>query len=152
MPGLEQLDAAKGGGGIAPGEHAALLVSQGRALRQAGDPDAAMALFEQARKLETERGAAGSAAACLGEIANILQAHGEVDAALRIRREEQLPVFERLGDVRERAVTLGRIADILQDRGDLQGARVIQPYRRTCQDSVAGVCHAARVRSAKSRP
>ena len=41
---------------------------------------------------------------------------------MRIRTEEELPVFERLGDVRSRAVTLGQIADILQDRGQLDEA------------------------------
>ncbi|MCC6694811.1 MAG: tetratricopeptide repeat protein, partial [Candidatus Hydrogenedentes bacterium] len=44
------------------------------------------------------------------------------DEALRIRKEEQLPVYERLGDVRERAVTMGKIADILSARGDLDEA------------------------------
>ena len=33
-----------------------------------------------------------------------------------------MPVYERLGDVRERAVTMGRIADILQARGALDEA------------------------------
>jgi hypothetical protein len=41
---------------------------------------------------------------------------------LRIRREEQLPVFDRLGDVRERAVTLGKVADVLEARGELDEA------------------------------
>ena len=45
-----------------------------------------------------------------------------LDEALRIRREEELPVYERLGDVRSRAVTMGNIADILQSRGDLDEA------------------------------
>ena len=57
-----------------------------------------------------------------GRIADILQARGELDEALRIRIEEQLPVFERLGDVREHAITQGRIADILQTRGELDEA------------------------------
>jgi hypothetical protein len=39
-----------------------------------------------------------------------------------IRREEQLPVYDRLCDVRERAVTMGKIADILFSRGDLDEA------------------------------
>ena len=43
-------------------------------------------------------------------------------AALRIRREEELPVFDRLGEVRERAVTMGKIADILVTRGELDEA------------------------------
>ena len=58
----------------------------------------------------------------MGQIADILQARGDLDEALRIRREEQLPVYERLGDVRSRAVTMGQIADILQARGDLDEA------------------------------
>ena len=40
----------------------------------------------------------------------MLYARGELDEALRIRREEELPVFERLGDVRSRAITVGQIA------------------------------------------
>jgi hypothetical protein len=47
----------------------------------------------------------------------------------RIRREEQLPVFERLGDVRSRAVTLGQIAHILARQGDLSDARALQVER-----------------------
>jgi hypothetical protein len=58
----------------------------------------------------------------MGQIADILQARGQLDEALRIRREEQLPVYDRLGDVRSRAVTMGKIADILQARGQLDEA------------------------------
>ena len=58
----------------------------------------------------------------LDELATLLESIGELDEALRIRREEQLPVYERLGDVRERAVTLGKIADVLQARGELDEA------------------------------
>ena len=42
----------------------------------------------------------------MGKIADILQARGETDEALRIRQEEELPVYERLGDVRSRSVAL----------------------------------------------
>ncbi len=41
---------------------------------------------------------------------------------MRIRREDQLPVYERLGDVRAKAVTMGQIADILRERGELDEA------------------------------
>jgi hypothetical protein len=58
----------------------------------------------------------------MGKVADILRARGELDEALRIRREEQLPVYDRLGDVRERALTMGRVADILQARGELDEA------------------------------
>jgi len=58
----------------------------------------------------------------MGQIADILWARGQTDEALRIRQEEQLPVFERLGDVRSKAVTMGKIADILQARGQTDEA------------------------------
>jgi tetratricopeptide (TPR) repeat protein/predicted phosphodiesterase len=54
--------------------------------------------------------------------ADLLADRGEVDEALRIRREEALPVYERLGDVRARAVTQGRIADLLAGRGQSEEA------------------------------
>ncbi len=60
--------------------------------------------------------------ALLDELASLYESLGELDEALRIRREEQLPVYERLGDVRERAVTLGKIADVLAARGELDEA------------------------------
>ena len=41
---------------------------------------------------------------------------------MRIRKEEALPVYERLGAVREKAITMGKIADILQARGQLDEA------------------------------
>ncbi len=45
---------------------------------------------------------------------------------MRIRREEVLPVFEKLGDVRSRAITLGKIADILVNEGQLDEAMRIR--------------------------
>jgi hypothetical protein len=54
----------------------------------------------------------------LGRIADLLADRGELDEALRIRREEVLPAYEQLGDVRSRAHTLGRIADALVGRGE----------------------------------
>ena len=47
---------------------------------------------------------------------------GDYDEALRIRREVELPVYERLGDAREAAVTWGKIADIAYQRGDYDEA------------------------------
>ena len=66
----------------------------------------------------------------MGKIADILQSRGEVDEALRIRREEQLPVYERIGDARSRAVTMGKIADILQSRGEVDEALRIRREER----------------------
>jgi phosphopentomutase len=53
----------------------------------------------------------------MGQIADILQARGQLDEALRIYQEEALPVFKRLGDLRSKAITMGKIADILEARG-----------------------------------
>ena len=47
---------------------------------------------------------------------------GETDEALRVRQEEQLPVYERLGDVRSRAINLQQIAAALIATGGLEGA------------------------------
>ena len=62
------------------------------------------------------------AAITKGKIADILQARGRLDEALAIRQNDQLPVYEQLGDVREAAITKGKIADILQARGRLDEA------------------------------
>ena len=56
------------------------------------------------------------------ELAGLYFRLGEWDKALHIRTEEQLPVYERLGDVRSKAVTKGKIADILQARGQIDEA------------------------------
>lgn len=52
----------------------------------------------------------------LGQIADVLQARGDLDEALRIRREEELPVFERLGG-RGLCVSLANLAVLLIERG-----------------------------------
>ncbi|MEV7625662.1 tetratricopeptide repeat protein [Actinoplanes sp. NPDC089786] len=96
-------------------EHATYLIDRGELdsaeqfLQRAND------LFEAA-KSETE------AANCQGTIAEILYRRGDYDEALRIHREELLPVFVRLGDTRGSAVTWGKIADILYQRGDYDEA------------------------------
>jgi len=68
----------------------------------------------------------------LGYIADILQQRGQNDEALRIRREEELPVYERLGDVREMIVcrvmiaqyliVIGKREDVPEARAHLQWA------------------------------
>ena len=71
-----------------------------------------------------------------GRIADILQARGDLDEALRIRTEEELPVYERLGDVRSLAIIQARIADILAALGRIYEAlevyeQDVLPARRT---------------------
>ncbi|MGW1490551.1 tetratricopeptide repeat protein, partial [Streptomyces sp. NPDC002402] len=60
---------------------------------------------------------------------DIFQQRGEVDEALRIRREVALPVYERIGDTRSAAVTWGKIADIFQQRGEVDEALELQLKR-----------------------
>jgi hypothetical protein len=76
--------------------------------------DAATEMARLAREAQDDR----DWALAQGQIADVLAVRGELDEALRIRREEQLPIYERLGDVRERAITLGRIADVLAARDE----------------------------------
>ncbi|HEV2999634.1 MAG TPA: tetratricopeptide repeat protein [Solirubrobacteraceae bacterium] len=58
----------------------------------------------------------------LDEMAELEARLGRDENALRIRREEELPVYERLGDVRSAAITRGQIADVLEARGELDEA------------------------------
>ncbi|MEZ6124820.1 MAG: hypothetical protein R3C49_16860 [Planctomycetaceae bacterium] len=57
-----------------------------------------------------------------GLIADVLEARGELDEALRIRREEQLPVYERLGDVRGVVLTQMKVADIQEKTESVKAA------------------------------
>ena len=118
LAGIDRMDIAE----LEPFEHTALLTAQGRLLVRRGDVDRAVELFKKARGIEISRGNERNATVLSGEIADILSARGDLDEALRIRREEELPVYERLGDVRSKAVTMGQIADILSARGDLDEA------------------------------
>jgi tetratricopeptide (TPR) repeat protein len=90
-------------------------------LPQQGPERALATLLEVVATLE-EAGEVRERAVTMGQIADILQRRGDTDEALRIRREEELPVYERLGDVHAQAVTMGQIADILQRRGDTDEA------------------------------
>lgn len=56
-------------------------------------------------------------------MADILQARGELDEALRIRREEELPVFEKLGDVHSLLVTRANLAIGYLQRGQRDDRR-----------------------------
>ncbi|MBY0507527.1 MAG: hypothetical protein K2X03_26675 [Bryobacteraceae bacterium] len=95
---------------------------RGLVYRQLHDFFATQAALEAARALYESVGDIRGVAMVRSVQADILEARGEYDEALRIRCEEMLPVFEKLGDVRSRATTLGKIADIYQLRGDNDGA------------------------------
>ena len=103
-----------------------LLWTQAYVAFRGGLLDRALAAAEEKRDLDRKRGAEHGAALAAGLIADILEAGGQLDEALRIRTEEELPVYERLGNERERARAQGQIADILQARGQLDEALKIR--------------------------
>ncbi|MGW1966620.1 CHAT domain-containing protein, partial [Streptomyces sp. NPDC001935] len=105
-----------------PAAHAALLYDHANRLITRGEVDQAEDQLHQARQLFTDAGSSREAAATWGKIADIHQQRGEVDEALRIHREVELPVYERIGDTRSTAVTWGKIADINKQRGEVDEA------------------------------
>ncbi|QJW98435.1 protein kinase domain-containing protein [Frigoriglobus tundricola] len=78
--------------------------------------------YRQALSTAAEQATSRDRAICRGMIADVLEQQGQVDEALRIRREEELPVYERLGLVRSKAVTMGKIADVLEQQGQVDEA------------------------------
>ncbi len=56
------------------------------------------------------------------EVAELEKLRGNLDEALRIHEQEELPGYQRLDDAHDIALTLGRIADIFQIRGQLDEA------------------------------
>ena len=99
-----------------------LALELGDLKRSLGDMVEAEASYRNARSALSGLDDRRLVAITEGRIADILEARGELDEALRIRTEEELPVYERLGDVRARAITHGKVADILQARGGLDEA------------------------------
>jgi tetratricopeptide (TPR) repeat protein len=88
----------------------------------AENPQEALETLTEAANLFQQEKDKHSYAVTMGKIADILAQRGDTDEALRIRYEEELPVYERLNEVREKAVTMGKIADILAQRGDTDEA------------------------------
>ncbi|MEW2131958.1 CHAT domain-containing protein [Streptomyces sp. NPDC005435] len=105
-----------------PADRAAVLYDHANRLITRGEVDRAENLLHQARELFTDAGDTRSIAVTWGQIADIYLQRGDVDEALRIRREVELPVYERINDTRSAAVTWGQIADILEQRGEVDEA------------------------------
>jgi len=114
------------------------LAAAQRVRREGADRRVLWALCQldyRAGELESVRNAAAEIARLAGEvhddrglafaqgmIADVLEDRGELEEALRIRWEEELPVYERIGDVRARAITQGKIAGVLASRGEPEEA------------------------------
>ena len=97
-----------------------------QAALRGGIADRALVAARERRELDLKRGADRDAAMSAGFIADILQARGQLDEALKIRNQEELPAYDRLGDASLRAGAMGKIADILQARGQLDEALKIR--------------------------
>ncbi len=108
--------------GPAREDDATLDIRRAERLVRLGRVEEGEAVLRSAHKALVELGSGRAAAIAAGAIADIHYLRGEYEEALRIRHEEELPVYERLGDERERAVTMGKIADIHYWRGEYEEA------------------------------
>lgn len=64
-------------------------------------------------------------AVTMGQIADILQARGQLDEALVVLQNEVLPAFEKLGDVRELLVVRTKFAILLWQRDGADAANEV---------------------------
>ena len=108
--------------GADPLGRARVIAERGRHLITRGQPAQAEQDLRRAHQLFTAAESEDEAAAVMGTIADIAYQRGDYDEALRIRREIELPVYERLGDTRSAAVAWGQIADIAYRRGEYDEA------------------------------
>jgi len=108
--------------GVDPLDQARVITDRARHLITLGEPGQAEQLLRHAHQLFTTARSDFEAASVMGYIADIAYQRGDYDEALRIRREVELPVYERLGDTRSTAICWGGIADIAYQRGDYDEA------------------------------
>jgi transposase-like protein len=97
---------------------AALDLRSGYHLMRQGEMAEAESLFRRAYASFIALGAERESAAAADHVADVLQARGDFEEALRIRREEVLPIYHRFGDSRSSAV-----ADRRRARGPRQFRR-----------------------------
>ncbi|MEM7248547.1 MAG: CHAT domain-containing protein, partial [Acidobacteriota bacterium] len=112
---------------------ASLWLRQARLLSQRGAPEEALAKLEAARK--TREHQPRQLAVVLGEIARIKNDRGDVDEALSLH-QEQIELFEALGDLLSRTVTLGDIARIKNDKGDVDQALSLHQDRLAVHETL----------------
>ena len=101
-------------------EAGSLLLRSGPLHAARGSVDLALADNQAAAAIFAALGQDRERAIAQGQIADILAQQGQVEEVLRIRQEEELPVYEKLGAIREKAVTMGKIADILAQQGQVE--------------------------------
>ena len=115
--------------GTDPLDPARVIAERAHHLITCGDLEQADQLLRHVHQLFTAGESEREAAMAMGDIARIAFQQGDYDEALRIRRDVQLPVYERLGDTRETAITWGQIAHIAYRRGDYDKAAELQRKR-----------------------
>jgi serine/threonine protein kinase/tetratricopeptide (TPR) repeat protein len=106
---------------------APLLVAQGRllecrALRNLGQPDAALAACEAGRKLHEQAGDRAGVAEAVTHAANVLYDRGDLPGAGRFY-EQALATYREIGNRGAEAGALNNIAVVLKSQGDLERAR-----------------------------
>ena len=105
-----------------PGVRSDLLWRQGNLARHAGDLELALRAAEAQGAQDAARGKDRGVALAAWLRADVLQARGQFDEALRIGREEVLPIYKRRGDMGGIADTMGLISDIHLARGQFDEA------------------------------
>ena len=75
-----------------------------------GRPDEALALYRQALDCFNAFDLVREVAVTKGQIADILVKKGDIEQAMNIRQDEQLPVYEQLGDRRELLICQAKLA------------------------------------------
>ena len=77
---------------------------------------------EVLERAQSEDGEGELAAEAWSVLAEVYQTRGEYDEALQMRIDHEIPILERLGDTRARAISLSRVSDILRHKGSLDEA------------------------------
>ncbi len=95
---------------------------QARLAADRGDIDVADRILQDKLLVSNDEALESLRADARGLQARLLILRGNPEEALRIHREERLPVYARLDKARETAATMGEIADILGSRGEFDEA------------------------------
>ena len=99
-----------------------LWLEAAQAHNRLGHWPAAEAAAQRAASAFQQAGNAASEAQARAHGAELQWRCGDPVGALQVLHADVLPIFERLGDLRSKALTMGMIADILQARGQLDEA------------------------------
>jgi serine/threonine protein kinase/tetratricopeptide (TPR) repeat protein len=97
------------------------LQSQANATERLGQPDQAIQLADEARKLFTSAGYPQGAARALLMTGDVLYDQGDFEGAKK-KFEEALPVFQEIGAQKNIRATFERIGNVLYQQGKLQEA------------------------------